>query len=69
MALRGSGKTASGTHVGVVHVRSANDQRTSFVVVVVWFFCFFVVKLSTLRVGWFVMVMGDVCAVILTLHR
>ena len=44
MALRGSGKTASGTHVGVVHVRSANDQRTSFVVVVVWFFLFFCCK-------------------------
>ena len=30
---------------------------------------FVVVKLSTLRVGWFVMEMGDICAVILTLHR
>ena len=69
MALRGSGKTASGTHAGVVHVWSANDQRTSFVMVVVCLGLFLVVKLSTLRVGWFVMVMGDICAVILTLHR
>ena len=37
-----------------------------------WFFVVVfvvVVKLSTVRVGWFVMVMGDICAVILTLHR